>query len=181
MDATAIIADVKRRFVAMAEDPPYVYRETPRELIEQHHQRLTTFVGYAEDEIAKVEDGLRIRLPLVFRRYLLEMCKSPGDLFQGSDLAGIGDFEQFRADALALMAETNAALSLPPEAVVFLFHQGYTFVYLLALGGFDGPVLQYTETEREPRELAPAFAELLDSELHLMESSHRDFHKRGGY
>src|SRR5271163_4008294 len=44
MDAAPIIADWKRRFVAMAESPPYVFRDTPRERVEQHHRKLTTFV-----------------------------------------------------------------------------------------------------------------------------------------
>ena len=78
---------------------------------------------------------LGVRFPAVFREYLREMAKSPGDLFRGSHLAGITEFEQFRADALGLLAETDPALTLPPEAVVFLSHQGYTFLYLLAVGG----------------------------------------------
>jgi hypothetical protein len=79
------------------------------------------------------------------------------------------------------MAETDPTLTLPPEAVVFLFHQGYTFVYLITVGGFDGPVMQWTEKEREPRQVAPTFADIVDAELRLKESNNRAFREQGGY
>jgi hypothetical protein len=109
------------------------------------------------------------------------MARSPDDLFRGSDLAGIAEFEQFRADAQRLLAETDPALSLPPEAVVFLSHQGYTFVYLLAVGGFDSAPMQWSEAEREPRQVAATFAEMVDAELRLMEENNRRFREQGGY
>ena len=79
------------------------------------------------------------------------------------------------------MAETDPALVLPPEAVVFLSHQGYTFVYFPATGGFDGPMMQWTEMEREAREVALTFGEMVDSELRLMQSNDRGFREKGGY
>jgi hypothetical protein len=181
MEAASIIAGWKERLTALADSPEYVYRDTPQHLIEQDYRRLTTFVGYPEAEVVAAEGRLSVRFPAVFRMYLLEMGKSPGDLFRGSHLAGLAEFEQFRADALALLANTDLALTLPPEAVVFLFHQGYTFMYLLAVGGFDGPPMQWTETEREPRQVAPTFADMVDAELRLMESNNRVFRERGGY
>src|SRR5262249_44840624 len=74
-----------------------------------------------------------------------------------------------------------ATLSLPAEAVVFLFHQGYTFLYVLAVGGFDGHVIQWIETEREPRQVAPTFADMVDAELRLMEGNNTKSREMGGY
>jgi hypothetical protein len=181
MDAARIIAGWKQRLIALAENPEFVFRDTPQHLIEQHYRRLTTFVGYPEPEVAEAEARLVVRFPAVFRQYLLEISKSPGDLFRGSDLAGITEFKQFRASALELLAETDSGLTLPPEAVVFLFHQGYTFVYLLGSGGFDSPPMQWTDTEREPRQVAATFAGMVDAELQLMESNNRSFREKGGY
>jgi len=181
MDASTIIAVWKQRLIAMAENPEFVFRDTPRHLIEKHYRRLTTFVGYPESEVANAEVRLGAQFPAVFRQYLLEMAKSPGNLFRGSGRASITQFEQFRTEALELMAETDAALTLPPQAVVFLFHQGYTFVYLFAVGGFDGPPMQWTETEREPQRVASTFAEMVDAELRLMERNNRSFREKGGY
>jgi hypothetical protein len=181
MDANSIIADWKRRLIAMAEDPPYVFHDTPQELIAAHHRRLTTFVGYSEEEVAGAEGQLGVRFPVVFRAYLREMGRSPGDLFRGSDLADIAGFDRLRDAALALMAETDPGLTLPPDAVVFLFHQGYAFLYLRAAGGFDSPVWQYAETESEPEEAAPSFADMVGAELRLMESNQATARERGGY
>ena len=159
MDAALIIAGWKRRLVAMADKPPYVYRNTPRHLMEEHYRRLTTFVGFSEPQVAAAEARLGVRFPMVFRRYLLEMAESPGALFCGSRLAGVESFELFRTDALELMSETEPTLALPPEAVVFLSLQGYAFVFLLAAGGFDSPPMQWTEGTREPRQVGRASRE----------------------
>ena len=182
MDPSLIVANWKRRLIRLAENPPYVFRDTTQDLIERHHhRRLTTFVGYSPTEIADAEARLGICFPIVFRTYLREMARSPGDLFRGSDLARIADFEQFRSNALELLAETDPALTLPREAVVFLFHQGYTFVYLLATGAFDSPPMQWTETEREPRQVAETFAEMVNAELRLMETNNQACRETGGY
>ena len=178
---SSVVADWKQRLIALADNPPYVYRDTPQYLIEQHYRRLTTFKGYTEDEVAEAEVRLGVRFPTVFREFLREMAKSPGDLFRGSDLAGITEFEQFRADALELLSETDPALSLPAEAVVFLMHQGYTFAYIFGVGGFDGSLMQWTENRREPQEVSSTFAEMVDAELRLMESNNREFREQGGY
>jgi hypothetical protein len=181
MDAPKIIAGWKQRLTALAENPDFVFQNTPRHLIEWHYRRLTTFAGYSEPEVAEAEARLGVSFPAVYRQYLLEMAKSPGELFRGSHLAKIAEFEQFRVDALELLAETDPALTLPREAVVFLSHQGYTFVYLLAVGGFDGPPMQWTETEREPRQVAPTFAAMVDAELRLAEGNNRESREQGGY
>lgn len=109
----------------MAENPDYTFRDTPRSLIEEHERQLTSFSGYPEAEVAAAEERLGLAFPAVFRRYLLEMARSPGALFRGSDLAGVEDLDSFRANALALLAETDPELSLPAEAVVFQFHLYY--------------------------------------------------------
>lgn len=77
--------------------------------------------------------------------------------------------------------DTDPSLALPANAVVYLVHQGYTFLFLVAAGGFDGPQMQWTEGERQPTEVAPTFAALVDAELRSQEMTHREWHERGGY
>lgn len=181
MDAALIIADWKRRLTVLTENPAYVFRDTPQRLIDEHHRRMSTFAGYSEAEVAKAEATLGVQFPMVFRTYLREMAKSPGDLFRGSDLPRIDQFEEFRTNAIELLAETDSTLKLPPEAVVFLSHQGYTFVYIMASGGLDSPAMQWTETEREPEQVAATFAELVEAELELMEHNNKTSRESGGY
>ena len=179
--ASAIVAEWKRRLTAMAEEPPYVFRDTPPQLVEAHRRRLTTFAGYSESEVAEAEARLGVRFPAVYRAFLREMAKSPGELFRGSDLAGVGDFERFREDALVMLSDLDPPPSLPREAVVFLWHQGYTFIFLLAGGGFDAPPMQWMEDHPEPRQVAPAFAAMVDAELGMMERGRAELRARGGY
>ncbi len=181
MDAGSIIADWKRRLRSLADNPPYVFRDTPPQLIQDHYRRLTNFVGCTEEEVSAVEAKLSVQFPTVFRTFLREMAKSVGDLFRGSHLAEVSDFEEFRDFALELLAETDPALSLPSEAVVFLEHHGYTFLFLRAVGGYDAPVMQWVEYEREPKQIALSFAELVDAELQLAESNNRSSREKGGY
>ena len=179
-DAAELVAGWQRRLIALAETPEHLVRETPRHLIEEHHGRRTTFAGYTEAEVAEAEARLGMRFPAVFRAYLRAMAKSPGDLFRGSELAGVADFERFRADALAMLADADPSLTLPPEAVVFLAHQGSAFVYLPAAGGFDVPPMVWTEAERAPRLAAAGFADMVDAELRLMERHHAAALEQGG-
>src|SRR6266849_2554453 len=143
MDAASIISDVQRRLIALADDPPYRFVRTSEKLAKAYQQRLKTFVGYSEPEVTRVEQKMGVRVPTVFRTYLLSMGKSSADLFRGSQVAGIGDFEQFRKHALRVMdgsadhlswsvnwrsspeerlhykAQFAALLTLPANAIVF--------------------------------------------------------------
>jgi hypothetical protein len=187
MDADSIIAAWKRRLTTLAENPTYVFKNTPEHLIRAHQRRLTTFIGYPKSMVAQVELRLGVQLPAVFRTYMTEMAKSRGDLFCGSDLAGIAevgaieaDFGEFRTDALSSMKTTDPSLSLPSDAVVFLHHQGCRYAYLRAAGGFDATVEVFCEGEREIRHV-PSFAEFVDADLRSMESTNREKHEGRNY
>lgn len=181
MDAKSIVESWQDRLKALADNPAYVFRDTSQRLIDRHYQRLTTFVGFPESEVAVAEERLGGKFPDIFRQYLLQMGKSPGDLFRGSHLAALDELQQYREDALELLEDMDFEPDLPENAVVFLDHQGYTFVFLLAAGGSDGPVMQWTETKMEPNLAAETFAEFVDAELRLMEENNRMSRKNGGY
>ena len=79
------------------------------------------------------------------------------------------------------MKESKADDGLPSNAVVFLIHQGYTFCYLLAAGGFDSPILNYCEGDTASKQSAASFEEFLQAEVALMESVNRQSLDQGGY
>jgi hypothetical protein len=141
---------------------PSVIEEWKRRLLALEPR--SRFAGYAEAEIAGAETWLGFKFPADFRRYLGALGRAQGELFRGSDLAELGQLEQFREDALDLLSETDPTLSLPPQAIVFLFHQGYQFLYLL-----DGRVMQWIGSEREPFVVNESFEGLVNAELDLME------------
>jgi hypothetical protein len=205
MDAVSIISEVQRRLTALADDPPYRFVRTPEKLAEAYQQRLKTFVGYSEPEVAQAELKMGVRFPTVFRTYLLSMGKSSGDLFQGSSVAGIEDFEQYRTRASKVLdysadhlscsvnwrasleerhhykSQFAALLTLPDNAIVFAHNDWCQFCYFVADGSFDSPVYGYTECDPAPSLVAPGFAAFLKEELDGKEEYHRKLHERGGY
>ncbi|APA99384.1 hypothetical protein [Nocardia seriolae] len=70
------------------------------------------------------------------------MGEACGDLFRGSDRAGIRDFDRLREDAQEIVEDARGAWNLPTDAAIILTHQGYTFDYVRATGGFDTPVIR---------------------------------------
>lgn len=175
------IVDACRRLRAMAQDPPFVFRDTPKELAQQYLHRLTRFEGYSEPAIAATERALGLPFPETFRSFLGRLGERRGDLFVGSEVAGLADFEEFAAEATQLLATAAPSLDLPSTAIVFLWHQGYSFSFIEGESGIDGPVWTYVEGESRFRAAAPSFADFLESELRLLEKNHAVQHERGGY
>ncbi len=179
--ADRIIDDTCQRLVAMADDPPYRFLDTSRRDAESYQQRKKTFVGYSAAEVSAAEQRLGVEFPTVFRAYMESFGKAQGDLFRGSDLAGLDDLEDFKADAEELMREFGAEGRLLRNAVVFLFHQGYSFAFISADGDFDSPVFWYVEGDKTWSQSAAGFAEFMDAQICIAEKNHREFHERGGY
>ena len=181
MRTTPTIDDWKQRLVAMVDDPPYVFKDTPDHLIERHRSHLANFEGFSEEEVASVESTLGFVFPRFFRSFVLEMGKAPGELFCGSDFAGLSRLGQFRAEASELIVATDSSLALPRNAVVFLFHQGYVFNFFVGGSQSDAPVMQWCEGDSEPVEVCPSFQQFIETRLQGMESGYRRLVERGGY
>ncbi|MFK3648407.1 SMI1/KNR4 family protein [Lysobacter enzymogenes] len=180
-DAAAIVERWKQRTIALAQDPPYVYRDPPDALIREQRLRLTTFRGYTEAQIAAEESRLGVRFPLVYRAYLAQMGVESGDLFRGSEVAGLYDFDEFRERARAMLAEIGESLVLPDDHVVFMGHQGYLYYAFVADGRFDSPVLRWSDGSERGGPITAGFAEWVEEELELMERNNLRQHENGGY
>ena len=172
------LADWKRRLRAMADNLPYSYLDTPQNLIDREYARLTTFTGFTESEVADAERRMGLRFPSVFRGFLQQMAKSPGDLFCGMDLADLSELEEFNAYALELMSKNDPVLSLSPQAIVFLLVQGYQFMYFVPTGEPDTPVMFWEEGMPEPRQEAASFVQFVEDTLEALERNNRRSHNR---
>ncbi|MFE3799391.1 SMI1/KNR4 family protein [Nocardia tengchongensis] len=182
MTAEAIVAGWKSRLVTLADNPEYVFVDTPQELIDQYRARLITFSGCRDAELEAVEARVGGRFPAVFRHYLLDMGEACGDLLRGSDRAGIRGFDRLREDAREIVDDVGGAWNLPTDAAIVLTHQGYTFDYVRAIGGFDSAVMRWSDGKPdEATQVAATFADYVDAHLRLMERNHRSDCERGGY
>ncbi len=81
-----------------------------------------------------------------------------GSDFIGSDCT-IRSVPKLREGAEELLERCGSQYTLPKEAVVFLMHQGYYFVYFLAENGTDDPpVFAYQEGDSAPVMKAETFS-----------------------
>ena len=180
-EARAIVDAIRGRLIALVDDPPFRFKNTSRPDAEACLRRMKTFEGCTESEVAHAEKQLGVRFPAVFRAYLLLMGKARGQLLCGSAVARADTFAEFRSEADQLLRESSVNDPLPSNAVVFVVHQGYTFLYFLADPEFDTPIYQYIEGNPEAKQIWPGFANLLDADLNQAERVTRQIREQGGY
>ncbi|MEV0335518.1 hypothetical protein [Nocardia sp. NPDC050717] len=95
---------------------------------------------------------------------------------------GARDFDQLREDAREIVDDAGGTWTLPPDAAVVLTHQGYTFDYVRAIGGFDQPVMRWSDSAPDlDAQCAPSFTHYVEAHLRLMERNNRTARERGGY
>ncbi|QDV30838.1 SMI1 / KNR4 family protein [Planctopirus ephydatiae] len=180
-DADSVIDAIRKRLIAIADNPPYRYVNTSTKDRAVYEANKRSFTGYTEQQIAAAETALNVRFPTVYRSYLRIMGVTHGDLFCGSSVASINDYSDHRKFAEELINESDVKWQLDEKAVVFLEHQGYMFCYFIADGSFDSPIHQYFESDESAKQCSAGFAEMLDAEVALAEQNNRNFRESGGY
>lgn len=105
------------------------------------------------EEIDFLEQSLGVQLPVAYRAYLRVCGTHPPKSLVGSDCV-IGHVQDNHEAALEILSEDDAASTVPDNFVVFLMHQGYTFLYF-PLDGSDAPaVFSYLEGDGKPKQVA---------------------------
>jgi hypothetical protein len=178
--AALFIELVKERLTALVDNRPFVFLDTTIEDAESYLNSMKTFEGLGEEQVSLLEFELGVEFPTLFRTFLRELGSSCELVFTGSDCSP-KDYPSFLEAAADLIAQSGLELFLTETSVVFLVHQGYTFLYFESAAGYDTAILQYTEGDSAPKETSSSFAELVDSELCVWEDLNRSWHERGGY
>ena len=187
MQEDSFFPSVKRRMIAMAENPPYRFRDTWRDVAAQYQKRRSTFAGTSPKGIEAAEAELGLCLSRRLFTYFEEMGEVAGDLFIGSDLAHVSALGEYHLEAEEIVANLDAA-PLPAEALVFLIHQGYQVAYQLGtpidagrVRTEDCPVYTFNEGDSAPRLAAPSFKAFVEAEVAMHEEVYRNYFKLGGY
>lgn len=179
--ANKIINDIADRLWRLREERPFRFVETTREDAWAYLARRGGCMGMLGRDINALKK-LNTKFPRVFVAYLKRMGRERAELFIGSD-AEPYYMHEYKQQALEMLKAGGVKQFLGRHSVVFLFHQGYSFLYFE--GGkasqFDSPVYQYIEGESEPKRIAAGFAELLDAEVSRMEENNRAERAAGGY
>lgn len=117
-----------------------------------------SFKGCTEQEIKAVESRFALRLPQCYRDFLAVMGRAAEEFLVGTDYS-FPKMLDFRKDADGLLRTSQSDFKLPPTAFVFMFHQGYTFLFFNCHDDSDDPhVFMFTEAEKEPRRVSDSFS-----------------------
>lgn len=116
--------------------------------------------GASLEEVQALSRHAGISLPSAYTAFLLAVGNGAGKFLQGSDvfLSAIRDLKK---EAVNLLRENDEEFILPPDAFVFLMHQGYEFDYFIASEGDDPPVYQYVEGNGPPVKVWNSFSDFL--------------------
>lgn len=177
MKATERITLVKKRISELFENPPFRFKNTKPEPAAEYMKKFIDFEGYSAKEIEQAEARWKLIFPESFRAYLLQMGKKRGQLFQGSDVAGLDQFPTYRKTAQRILGRSTI---LDPNAIVFLSHQGYQCIFLQPNGDSDCPVFLASESG-EIKKVSESFLDFLEKEVNEMEHLHKDLLASGGY
>lgn len=103
-----------------------------------------TVRGCTAAEIEQIAADAGHPLPAAYRGFLATLGRGAGRFYVGTDIfypsvLGLTDA------ARNLVGEDEAGLRLPEDAIVFIMHQGYQFMFIRATEGDDPPVYYYME------------------------------------
>lgn len=129
-------------------------------LVDENLVSAQTFVGCTTEEIASLERLHRVRLPKVYREFLLKMGKSAGSFLQGTDFL-FKDLRRLREQAEILLSDTASPLKLNESDFVFAVHQGYQFLFFPIGGSEDPAVFHYEEGDESAARVFDHFSDWL--------------------
>ncbi len=107
--------------------------------------------GCTPQEIAELEQQLKLELPLAYKEFLLYAGKGLGSFENGSrifydDDVGLIELQQI---AREFLAEDDFPQKLPDDAYVFWMHQGYMFCFFRTSEGDNPPVHFHQESFKD--------------------------------
>lgn len=117
-------------------------------------------VPFTAEKLERLERLYKVKLPQVYRDFLLTMGNGAGQYMVGSSAFSHEVF-QLRDIAIELLSENNFR-NLPDEAFVFWMHQGYQFAFFPLNGNDDPPVYYFSEGTRQTE-----FTKINDSLSHF--------------
>ena len=109
-----------------------------------------------KEEIEKLEKECHLKLPEVYKRFLLSFGKSTGSSFLGEAIflySGILEFQH--------LVDQEARNKIPSTAYVFLIHDVLILFFDTAIGD-DPPIYRLMEHDSKPEKVFDSFTEWLN-------------------
>lgn len=121
--------------------------------------------GCSINEINILESKIGLKLPKLYKNFLLKFGHGAGEFFLGTDifyneLLSLGDI------ARELLEEDGGHYCMPINSFVFSSHQGYQFTFFDLSNYKDDPeVFYYKEGMNKPKKMNDTFSEFLIESL----------------
>jgi hypothetical protein len=116
--------------------------------------------GCTQEELGMVTKDVMTSLPRIYQMFLLGMGRGAGRFYEGSHIF-YPSMLGLKAVANEMLEEEEKELTLPADAIVFVMHQGYQFLFIRSSEGDDPPVYYYMEGAGEFVKKARCFSEFL--------------------
>jgi SMI1 / KNR4 family (SUKH-1) len=123
--------------------------------------------GCSEVEIQRIENDFGIKLPTLYREFLVTMGKRAGKLLEGLS-AFFPNLLENRTTAEELVlneTEDGNLFDLPSDAFVFAQYIGMRFYFFRVQEGDDPPVYFYEEEKTYCTKIADTFSGFLENEI----------------
>ena len=122
-------------------------------------------VPCSPEEVEQIESAQGVKVPKMYRDFLLTMGRGAGKFYQGTDCF-YPRLLEVREYALELLEEDDTDFSFPQDAFVFLVHQGYQFMYFWDESGSDEPQVYYfMEGGGKPEKKFSCFSDFLEKSI----------------
>jgi hypothetical protein len=119
--------------------------------------------GCTSEEVDTVERREAVKLPTLYKEFLLKMGKGAGQFLKGTDIF-YEHLPRLRGWAEESLRESNSSFQLSKSFFVFGSHQGYEFMLLeLRPNNEDPPVWIYSEGAKIPVQKWPGFSMYLQA------------------
>jgi hypothetical protein len=121
-------------------------------------------IGATEEEIAALEGRIGLKLPDVYRQYLLWMGRDFNGIFRGSNWF-ISDLESNREVLVGLLEEVGSQYEVTASHTVFFTHQGYMAAWFDAAGSEADPECWFINDGMREPSVSGKFTEVLLADL----------------
>lgn len=121
--------------------------------------------GCSVDEINKLEEYTKLKLPSIYKDFLMALGHGAGNFWKGTDFRYHSLFD-FREEAINdVLSKEEDYFKLKDNYFIFVKHQGYLLWYFEIDGNNDPPIYLYKEYDKDSSKVSSSFSEYLFESL----------------
>jgi len=131
-------------------------------LLEKNLTTEDTLEGVSIDDIEKIENLFNVKLPKIYRSFLLSFGKKAGKFANDVDFF-YGEIFLLKEELEEMIFEEGLDFQIPKRAFIFSGYQGFQYHYFICDGKDDPEVYRITDGDRLAKKVAESFSDYLKS------------------